>query len=296
MYGDYIRALKLYSVVIAFIISVSLFSIVNFVTERPETEAMSEKNYGNSIEIALPTKGLNFILKPISDGELEGTATPDSSESPSVTATLTRTESPSLVSPSPEASIEPSVEPTPEPSPTPTPSPKPTPKPSPTVLPSSEPSYEPTENQTAQPTQTAGDVLYGTNGYMWPTLSRRVTSPFGMRDGKLHKGTDIGGVTAGVEGDPIFAAEDGEVVVSFFGVSGSGYGGYGEVVVIQHDDGYRTLYAHCSKRYAKVGDKVKKGDIIAAMGNTGNSFGVHLHFGVMYDGSWIDPVSFFPDI
>lgn len=262
MYGDYIRALKLYSVVIAFIISVSLFSIVNFVTERPETEAMSEKNYGNSIEIALPTKGLNFILKPISDGELEGTATPDSSESPSVTATLTRTESPSLVSPSP----------------------------------ASEPSYEPTENQTAQPTQTAGDVLYGTNGYMWPTLSRRVTSPFGMRDGKLHKGTDIGGVTAGVEGDPIFAAEDGEVVVSFFGVSGSGYGGYGEVVVIQHDDGYRTLYAHCSKRYVKVGDKVKKGDTIAAMGNTGNSFGVHLHFGVMYDGNWIDPVSFFPDI
>ena len=115
---------------------------------------------------------------------------------------------------------------------------------------------------------------------MWPTISTRLTSNFNEErgGGKLHKGVDVGAVVRGVEGDPLFAAQDGTVIRSFMAWSGSGYGGYGNVVVIKHADGNYTLYAHCQKLLVKVGDTVKQGDVIALMGNTGNSTGPHLHF------------------
>ena len=317
MYDYNIKALKLCGIAVVFIILLALILIINFVTERPSTEAMAEKNYGNSMETAAPTdkqntsaepspaptEKINLLWKPALNWKPTETATPDRSEAPFATETPSQTASPDLVSPSPEPSIEPSiepsVEPSPTPSPTPTPSPKPTPKPSPTVLPSPEPSPQPTENQTVKPTQPAGDALYGTNGYIWPTLSTRITSHYGMRDGKMHNGVDIGAVERGVAGDPIFAVEEGKVIRSFLAYSGSGYGGYGEVVVIQHDDGNYTLYAHCVERYVKVGDRVKKGDVIAGMGTTGQSTGVHLHFEIRQGsefGDRINPEALFPDM
>lgn len=125
------------------------------------------------------------------------------------------------------------------------------------------------------------DNVVNMDGKVWMVPhTMNLTSPFGHRWGKNHNGIDIAGVggsPANIDKD-IVAFLDGEVVVSMFAKSGSGYGGYGNVVVIQHGDDLRTLYAHLNSRKVKVGDKVKAGDHIGGMGTTGSSTGVHLHF------------------
>ncbi len=88
---------------------------------------------------------------------------------------------------------------------------------------------------------------------------------------KSHKGVDI----AAPEGRKIYAAEDG--TVSRTAVMNMGYGNH---LIIDHD-GYRTLYAHCLELLVNEGDQVKQGDVIALVGNTGNSTGAHLHFEVI---------------
>lgn len=100
-------------------------------------------------------------------------------------------------------------------------------------------------------------------------VSGVVTSRFGARWGKKHKGIDIGAP----KGTKIKAASAGTVTVSSYGYNG----GYGNYVMIRHGNGVETLYGHCSELYAKVGQKVNAGDVIAAVGNTGNSQGNHLH-------------------
>ena len=69
-------------------------------------------------------------------------------------------------------------------------------------------------NALITPSPSEEGFIFGTNGYIWPTKSRRITSRYGNRDGAMHNGIDIGGVVAGVAGDPIYAAEGGKVVVS----------------------------------------------------------------------------------
>jgi len=66
-------------------------------------------------------------------------------------------------------------------------------------------------------------------------------------------------------------------------------GGYGNLIVINHGNNIQTYYAHCSKLYAKVGDEVEAGDVIAAVGTTGNSSGNHLHFEIRKNGSALNP-------
>lgn len=110
----------------------------------------------------------------------------------------------------------------------------------------------------------------------------RVTSPFGLRRGKLHTGIDFGVST----GTRIKASESGTVI--FAGWSG----GYGYLVKISHDNGYTTYYAHNSRLYVKKGQTVSKGEAIAASGNTGNSTGPHLHFEIRKNGVPQNPAKY----
>ncbi|PRY78518.1 M23 family metallopeptidase [Marivita geojedonensis] len=110
--------------------------------------------------------------------------------------------------------------------------------------------------------------------------SFRFTSGFGYRWGRLHAGTDF----AGAHGTPIYATADG--VVTYAGWQS----GYGRLVKIQHEFGIETRYAHNSKLYVKKGQRVSRGDRIAAMGNTGRSTGTHLHYEVRVGGKPVNPM------
>jgi len=98
----------------------------------------------------------------------------------------------------------------------------------------------------------------------------------------LHQGVDV---SVG-QGTPILAAADG--VVTFSGYSGS----YGNFVIIEHENGVETRYAHCHTLLVSVGQTVSMGDVIATVGNTGNSAGPHLHFEVLRNGRYLNPIFF----
>lgn len=109
-----------------------------------------------------------------------------------------------------------------------------------------------------------------------------LTSAFGERWGRKHTGVDIGADF----GHHIVAAADGEIT---FAGEMDGYGNY---IVIEHQKGFETSYAHCSRIAVTVGDYVKKGQIIGYVGSTGNSTGPHLHFEVKKDGEFLNPVDY----
>jgi murein DD-endopeptidase MepM/ murein hydrolase activator NlpD len=117
----------------------------------------------------------------------------------------------------------------------------------------------------------------------------RIASGFGMRMHpiykiiKMHQGMDF---TAPV-GTEIYATGDG--VIEKVGWTG----GYGKTIMINHGYGYKTRYAHCSKFKCKRGQKVKRGDLIGFVGNTGQSTGPHLHYEVFKNKKQINPVNFF---
>lgn len=113
-------------------------------------------------------------------------------------------------------------------------------------------------------------------GVLWPTTVRRITQYFNWR----HMGIDIAGPT----GTPIYAALDG-VVES----SGWNRGGYGYQIVLRHNNGLKTRYAHNSKLFVTAGQEVTKGEVIALMGSTGRSTGTHLHFEVIVGGVRVNP-------
>lgn len=121
---------------------------------------------------------------------------------------------------------------------------------------------------------------------LWPTHGR-LTSKFGMRQNPLgrgrqfHYGIDI----ANSSGTNIVASAKGIVIFS-------GYKrGYGRTVILDHENGYKTLYAHNSKVLVSVGDRVEKGQLIAKMGSTGRSTGSHLHFEIHENDKPIDPLT-----
>ena len=119
--------------------------------------------------------------------------------------------------------------------------------------------------------------------FVWPCPDyTRVTSPFGPRWGDLHSGVDLGAST----GTPIIAAKSGKVI------SNSIHESYGNHLKIDHGGGTFTLYAHADELYVSVGDHVKAGQTIAAVGNTGNSTGPHLHFEIYLDGSVVNPENY----
>jgi murein DD-endopeptidase MepM/ murein hydrolase activator NlpD len=127
------------------------------------------------------------------------------------------------------------------------------------------------------PQSAPGTFIFPVNG--------TITSGFGYRWGRQHEGIDIG---AG-EGTPIWAAEDGTVVLQ---QSEAESGGYGNYTCIDHGGGLSTCYAHQSAFNVSIGDSVQQGQVIGLVGNTGNSFGAHLHFEVRVNGVAYDPMGY----
>jgi LysM repeat protein len=118
---------------------------------------------------------------------------------------------------------------------------------------------------------------YGSGAFSWPTASHVLS---GNDYWSGHLGIDI----AGAVGDGVFASDGGVVVFS-----GWSNGGYGYMVMIDHGNGYQTLYAHLSAVNASCGQSVYPGSYIGAVGSTGNSTGSHLHFEVRYLGGFLSP-------
>ncbi|MDE6588920.1 MAG: M23 family metallopeptidase, partial [Oscillospiraceae bacterium] len=116
---------------------------------------------------------------------------------------------------------------------------------------------------------------YVSSGYGW-----RVHPITGVKN--LHRGVDI----AVAQGTAIKAIQDGRVV------SAGDMGGYGLCVVIEDEKGYQSRYAHCSSLSVSAGQEVRRGDVIGAVGSTGNSTGPHLHLEVMRDGGISQPLLF----
>ena len=114
----------------------------------------------------------------------------------------------------------------------------------------------------------------------WPTTAKRITQYF---KGWRHSGLDIGAK----RNQPIYAADDGVVATSRWNK-----GGYGYYIIIDHGNGFHTLYAHNNENYVKKGARVKKGEIIAAIGSTGRSTGPHLHFEVRVSGNRVNPLDY----
>ena len=145
-------------------------------------------------------------------------------------------------------------------------------------------------------TTSSGNVITGANiSYAIADLggitfinpvSGIITSRFGVSSSirsSYHTGLDIGAST----GTPIAAAASG--TVAFSGWKGS----YGKMITIDHGNGVVTYYAHCNALYKNVGDVVQQGEIIAAVGSTGNSTGPHLHIEVRVNGVAYNPIDYF---
>ncbi|RKD22897.1 hypothetical protein BEP19_11720 [Ammoniphilus oxalaticus] len=122
----------------------------------------------------------------------------------------------------------------------------------------------------------------GSGSFLWPTNGGRISSVYGQRWGRMHKGIDI----AGVSDRTIKAADNGRVA------SAGWNGNYGNCVIIDHGNGYRTLYGHLSSIDVSVGHVVERGEKVGVMGSTGHSTGVHLHFEVIQNGSHRNPLDF----
>jgi murein DD-endopeptidase MepM/ murein hydrolase activator NlpD len=129
--------------------------------------------------------------------------------------------------------------------------------------------------------QGATDTTPSSQGLIWP-VSGPVTSPFGYRWGRLHAGIDIGVAY----GTPIHAAASGTVVLAGW------TGGYGNYTCIDHGGGLATCYAHQSSYAVSSGASVSQGQVIGYVGNTGHSFGAHLHFEVRINGTPVDPLGY----
>lgn len=121
-------------------------------------------------------------------------------------------------------------------------------------------------------------------GWLIPVASRVVTSGYGWRNwprAAFHKGLDLKAFYV-----PVRAAKSGIVTYSGW------LGGYGNAIIIQHDDTYKTLYAHLSRRHVAVGQRVRRGQVLGRTGDTGYSFGPHLHFEISKNGENVNPIKF----
>lgn len=121
-------------------------------------------------------------------------------------------------------------------------------------------------------------------GWLIPVPSRVITSRYGHRNfprSAFHRGLDLKAFYV-----PARVSKSGIVTYSGW------LGGYGNAIVVQHDDTYKSLYAHLSRRHVTVGQRVKRGQVIGRTGDTGYSFGPHLHFEISKNGENVNPIKF----
>lgn len=133
-------------------------------------------------------------------------------------------------------------------------------------------------------------MLTGSGSFTWPApASNVITSTFGTRLHPIynyyrtHYGVDIGAYY----GSNVLASDRGTVTTSAYHWS------YGNYIVVNHGNGYVTLYAHLSSRLVSAGDEVSQGDVIGLVGSTGDSTGAHLHFEIRENGTCINPLDYF---
>ncbi len=135
---------------------------------------------------------------------------------------------------------------------------------------------------------TTTTVPSGGGGWIWPTTTRRISSPFGNRvsptsgASTYQQGIDIDGNT----GDPVWAARAGVVIVAGWSNKAGNY------VQIDHQDGFRSIYMHLNSISTRSGAVVGAGTSIGTMGSTGVSTGDHLHFGISVNGVYVNPMSY----
>lgn len=126
----------------------------------------------------------------------------------------------------------------------------------------------------------------GTGEFIWPVpAANNISSLFEYRWGSFHAGIDIADV--GIYRADIVASDTGTVTFSDWDDSGYGY-----MVIVDHGNGYTTMYAHCDELYVSEGDVVNQGDLLAAVGSTGFSTGDHLHFEILDNGTAVNPCEY----
>lgn len=152
--------------------------------------------------------------------------------------------------------------------------------------------YEKQIQREIQQAQQNSNQVYQQGEWLWPVDPKfhYLTTLFGYDDWRKgnHSGIDIG--DGGINGTNVYASKAG-VVITAKDTYIPGYS-YGKYVVIDHGDGYSTLYGHCSAIYVTVGQQVQRGEVIAAVGNTGWSTGPHMHFEVRVNGIAQDPFNY----
>lgn len=132
----------------------------------------------------------------------------------------------------------------------------------------------------------SGSGSSASGSFCWPVpYTHSVSSYFEWRWGRMHNGIDI--ASGGISGQPIVASDGGAVIQA--GDKGDGYGNY---VIIDHGNGYQTLYGHCSSLAVSYGQHVSQGETIGYVGSTGNSTGPHLHFEIIYNSNKLNPLQF----
>ena len=120
--------------------------------------------------------------------------------------------------------------------------------------------------------------------FAWPVAHGEISSGFGIRNGTMHDGVDI----AAPLGTAVHAAEGGTVIYS------GKLRGYGNVIIVRHDDHYVTVYGHNSTNLVREGDSVGRGQVIASIGDSGRTTGANLHFEVRRDNTARNPLAYLP--
>jgi murein DD-endopeptidase MepM/ murein hydrolase activator NlpD len=135
----------------------------------------------------------------------------------------------------------------------------------------------------ASPTETPEEAKSGGAVFRWPVRGRIITAFGAKPNGQQNDGINI----AVPEGTPVKAAEDGEVAYA-----GNELKGYGNLILVRHPNGFVTAYAHASELLVKRGDKVKRGQVIAKSGRTGNIASPQLHFEIRKGSTPVDPAPY----